>query len=322
MTDKRYDGFISYSHAADGQLAPALQKALQKLAKPWYRRRSLEIFRDETGLSVDPHLWGAIVKALDDSEWFLLLTSPLAAQSEWVGREIEHWKANRSVDRILPILTDGHWEWDEATGDFTPDSDAVPQALRGVFTDEPRHLDLRWAHEEQQVDLNNSRFRNAVAEIAAPLHGVSKDEIEGEDVRQHRRTVRIAWSAAATPGSTHRRGGGRRRHRRCQRQSGRRTSDPGGIPAAGRLQPNRARRIRPRLPAGRGGLSPRSQPPDRNGAVQIGHRCANRRSRSESQARRWTAVAISDVAERVWIGTANGDIIAYRFSDGTSSGAG
>ena len=25
MTDKRYDGFISYSHAADGQLAPALQ---------------------------------------------------------------------------------------------------------------------------------------------------------------------------------------------------------------------------------------------------------------------------------------------------------
>ena len=198
MTDKRYDGFISYSHAADGQLAPALQKALQKLAKPWYRRRSLEIFRDETGLSVDPHLWGAIVKALDDSEWFLLLTSPLAAQSEWVGREIEHWKANRSVDRILPILTDGHWEWDEATGDFTPESDAVPPALRGVFTDEPRHLDLRWAHEEQQVDLNNSRFRNAVAEIAAPLHGVSKDEIEGEDVRQHRRTVRIAWSAAAT----------------------------------------------------------------------------------------------------------------------------
>ena len=101
MTDMRYDGFISYSHAADGRLAPALQKALQKLAKPWFRRRSLEVFRDETGLSVDPHLWGAIVKALDDSEWFLLLTSPMAAQSEWVNREIEHWKANRPIDRNL-----------------------------------------------------------------------------------------------------------------------------------------------------------------------------------------------------------------------------
>ena len=259
MTDKRYDGFISYSHAADGQLAPALQKALQKLAKPWYRRRSLEVFRDETGLSVDPHLWGAIVKALDDSEWFLLLTSPLAAQSEWVGREIEHWKTNRSVDRILPVLTDGHWEWDEATGDFTPESDAVPPALRGVFTDEPRHLDLRWARDEKQVDLNNSRFRNAVAEIAAPLHGVSKDEIEGEDVRQHRRTVRVAWSAAASlavltvaavvAGGLAVINANRAEERRVLAESQRLAA----------LEPKPTRALRPRLPARRRGLPPWSE---------------------------------------------------------------
>ena len=28
-----YDGFVSYSHAADGRLAPALQRGLQQLAK-------------------------------------------------------------------------------------------------------------------------------------------------------------------------------------------------------------------------------------------------------------------------------------------------
>lgn len=194
----RYDGFISYSHGADGRLAPALQKALQHLAKPWYRRTALNVFRDETGLSVDPHLWGAIVAALDDAEWFILLCSPAAAQSEWVNREVEHWKATRPVDRILPVVTDGHWEWDTEAGDLTTESDAVPPALRGVFTDEPRHLDLRWAHREEHLDLRDSRFRNAVAEIAAPLHGRTKDEIEGEDIRQHRRTVRIAWSAATT----------------------------------------------------------------------------------------------------------------------------
>lgn len=108
MSAKRYHAFISYSHAADGKLAPALQKAQQRLAKPWYRRRSLEVFRDETGLSVDPHLWGAIVTALDSSEWLLLLTSPDGARSVWVNREIEHWKAHHDVDRILPVLTDGH----------------------------------------------------------------------------------------------------------------------------------------------------------------------------------------------------------------------
>lgn len=32
----RYRAFISYSQAADGRLAPALQSGLQRLAKPWY----------------------------------------------------------------------------------------------------------------------------------------------------------------------------------------------------------------------------------------------------------------------------------------------
>ena len=44
-----YDGFISYSHAADGRLAPAIQTGLHRLAKPWHRRRALWIFRDQTG---------------------------------------------------------------------------------------------------------------------------------------------------------------------------------------------------------------------------------------------------------------------------------
>ena len=37
------------------------------------------IFRDETGLAVSPHLWASIVRALDDSEWFVVLCSPEAA---------------------------------------------------------------------------------------------------------------------------------------------------------------------------------------------------------------------------------------------------
>ena len=315
MTDKRYDGFISYSHAADGQLAPALQKALQKLAKPWYRRRSLEVFRDETGLSVDPHLWGAIVKALDDSEWFLLLTSPLAAQSEWVGREIEHWKTNRSVDRILPVLTDGHWEWDEATGDFTPESDAVPPALRGVFTDEPRHLDLRWARDEKQVDLNNSRFRNAVAEIAAPLHGVSKDEIEGEDVRQHRRTVRIAWSAAASlavltvaavvAGLLAVNNAHRAEERRVLAESQRLAAQSQTElerPDLAFLLAAEGYRLNQNTGTTGALLTAVANLPEVKERIPTGEPVA--------------AVAISDVAERVWIATVDGDITAHHFSDG------
>ena len=36
-----YKAFISYSHAADDKLAPALQSALQRFTEPWYRIRAV-----------------------------------------------------------------------------------------------------------------------------------------------------------------------------------------------------------------------------------------------------------------------------------------
>jgi hypothetical protein len=190
-----YDGFLSYSHTADGRLAPALERGLRRLAKPWNSRRALRIFRDETGLSTNPHLWSSIEKALDESEWFVLLASEEASQSEWVNKEITHWLATKAVERILPVVTDGTWDWDPAKGDFTVVSSAVPEALRGALRDEPRHLDLRWARDETDLDLRNSRFRSAVADLAAPMHGMPKDELEGEDIRQHRRARRLVRGA-------------------------------------------------------------------------------------------------------------------------------
>ncbi len=81
-----YDGFISYSHAADDLLAPRLQAGLQRFAKPWWKRRAVRIFRDEASLSANPHLWSSITEAMDRSGWFVLLLSPDAAESEWVNR--------------------------------------------------------------------------------------------------------------------------------------------------------------------------------------------------------------------------------------------
>ncbi len=190
-----FDGFISYSHAADGRVAPAVQRGLQALAKPWHRRRALWIFRDQTGLAVTPALWSSIKKALDSSEFFVLMASPEAAASPWVNKEIKHWVATKSADRILPVVTDGEWRWDPELGDFAQDSTAVPAALRGVFAEEPLYLDLRWARDEGQLNLRHSRFRDGIAQLAAPMHGISKDDLEGEDVRQHRRARRL-WSVA------------------------------------------------------------------------------------------------------------------------------
>ena len=103
-----YNAFISYSHSADDKFAPSLQDALQKFAKPWYKKRNLEIFRDESSLSASPHLWDNITQALDQSAYLVLLASQESEQSKWVNREVEYWLAHKSIDNILIALTDGH----------------------------------------------------------------------------------------------------------------------------------------------------------------------------------------------------------------------
>ena len=193
---RSYDAFVSYSHAADGRLAPALQAGLQSLAKPWYRRRALRVFRDKTSLSASPELWSAIEAALAQARYFVLLASPEAADSHWVDQEVRWWRAHRSRDTVLIALTDGELGWDEGSGDFDA-SAAIPPGLRGWFAREPLWVDLHWARAERDVSMRNPRFRESVGELAAPLHGVPKDELIGEDISQHRRTLRLARGAVA-----------------------------------------------------------------------------------------------------------------------------
>ena len=191
-----FDAFVSYSHAADGRLAPALQTALQSIGKPWCRRRALRVFRDTTSLSASPELWPAIERALERSRHFILLVSPDAAASPWVDQEVGWWRAHRESATCLIALTAGELGWDERRADFTAES-SVPPSLRGWFPSDPLWIDLRWAHDEDHLSTRNPTFRDAAATLAAPIRGIDKDELVGEDIRQHRRTLRLARSAVA-----------------------------------------------------------------------------------------------------------------------------
>lgn len=188
-----YDAFISYSHAADGKLAPALQRALEKYAKPWYRRRALHIFRDETNLSANPHLWQSIIDNLSQAEWFLLMASPQAAESEWVRKEIQWWLANRSPDRLLILVTEGEVKWKGKAGDFDwAGTTAIPGILQGELSDEPLYVDLRSARSGPKLTLRHTEFRAAVLRIAAPIHGLPMDEMDGEAARTYKKNVASA----------------------------------------------------------------------------------------------------------------------------------
>ena len=193
-----YDAFISYSHSADGKLAPALQTALHRFAKPWWKLRAVNLFRDGTSLAAAHDLSEAIKTALVDSRFFVFLAGPRSAQSKWCQRELDYWIAERKPETLLIVLTEGTILWDESTQDFDwRVTDALPRSLSGAFKAEPLWLDLSWAKTGEQVSTGDPRFHQGVAMLAARLHGKSLDEIAGEDVRQHRRTRLVTRSAIA-----------------------------------------------------------------------------------------------------------------------------
>ncbi len=194
-----YKAFISYSHAADATLASALQSGLQGFARPWYKLRAIRVFRDKTSLAVNAGLWPSIQKALEQSEYFLVLASPRAAASPWVRREIEYWLTHRPPETLLVVLTEGTLTWDAAAGGFDwTRTTALPSEIGRAFKDEPLYLDLRWARPEEHLSLRNPRFQDAIADVAATLHHRAKDDLVGEDVRRHRNAMRLAWAAVIT----------------------------------------------------------------------------------------------------------------------------
>ena len=102
-----YDAFISYSHGADLELAPALRVGLQRLARPWNPRRALSIFLDQASLELSSELGSSLDQRLEGTRWLVLFMSEESAQSRWVGEEIAEWGATKSKDQMALVLTSG-----------------------------------------------------------------------------------------------------------------------------------------------------------------------------------------------------------------------
>ncbi|UNO43337.1 TIR domain-containing protein [Streptomyces sp. MST-110588] len=208
-----FDAFISYSSAADSEVAPAIQQGLHRLARPWYRRRALRVFRDGSGLETCPDLWRSLAEKLGRTDSFILLASPESARSEWVAREVGFWLHHKSTTDFYIVLTRGEIHWDASRGDFDwRRTDALPAILENRFAAEPKWADLRWIHEEMErrhgtadakqkagnpLSLKHRDFHREVCSLAAPLHRMDMDHLYAEDARRHRRAIGALWSGIA-----------------------------------------------------------------------------------------------------------------------------
>ena len=57
---------------------------------------------------------------------------------------------------------------------------------------------MTWARRDTGLTLRNAKFRDQIATLAAAIRDVPKENIEGEDVRQERRTHRLVRAVIAT----------------------------------------------------------------------------------------------------------------------------
>ncbi len=180
-----YRAFISYSHK-DERAAARLHRWLETYRLPGrlvggatahgpVPRRLTPIFRDRAELSAASSLDAEVRAALSRSQALLVLCSPAARQSYWVGAEIALFRALHPDRPIIAALLEGE------------PADSFPAALLEPGADgqvrEPIAADFR-------TDQDGARL--ARLKIVAGLTGVALDQIiQREAQRQLRRVIAV-----------------------------------------------------------------------------------------------------------------------------------
>lgn len=188
----RYDGFISYKHGRRERLAHCLEHQLGRFAKPLFRVRALKLFLDQGELHAALDLRERLEQALADSNQLVVLACPEWASSGWCQMELDWWLEHRGTDGLLIVLVEGDITWGRGDFDWSRTT-ALPRSLEGCFSGEPLWMDARGPF---AMNMDDVRFRDLVVRLSAALHGKTVDELDGQALRDHRRSVTRAVVAA------------------------------------------------------------------------------------------------------------------------------
>jgi hypothetical protein len=209
MTEQlKYRAFVSYCRA-DRETARRLQRQLEQYVLPralrflkpgtsLLRRPLKPIFRDEDELVPGGDLPDRLRRALEQSEFLIVVCSPEAAKSEWVSREIATFIRLSRRDRILAVVASG--EPDAVRRGHPADKECMPAALRLTLAD-----DGKLAETDSQplwVDWRGQkadRHRSFLRVTAALLGLASFDDLVRRDLQARRQRMALtgAFGVAA-----------------------------------------------------------------------------------------------------------------------------
>ena len=171
----RFRAFISYSHA-DAKFAHWLHRNLESWRLP-DKSRLAPVFIDRAELSAGSDLSAQVRDALAESAALVVVCSPNAVASRWVGQEIALFRELHPGRPVLAALIEGE-----------PDQ-AFPDALvkHGDTALEPLAADFRKRHDGKRLGL---------LKLAAGLTALPLDRLVQRDAQQRQRRV-MAITAAA-----------------------------------------------------------------------------------------------------------------------------
>ena len=177
--DLRYNAFISYRHCEpDKTIAKALHRKLENYHIPKELREKLgrnvlgRVFRDEAELPVTDSLSDAILDALRQSEYLIVICSPRLKESAWCMKEIEIFTRLHGKKKILPVLIEGEPE------------DSFPESLfyEDIIEKDPEGNDVtvRIDKEPLAADCRGGRaaVNDSVIKLSAAMLGLNYDDLK------------------------------------------------------------------------------------------------------------------------------------------------
>ena len=177
---KKYFAFISYKRE-DEKWAQWLQHELEHYRLPLNIRQAntdmpkeiRPVFKDTTDLSAGI-LVEEIQQALEQSKFLIVICSPRASKSEWVGKEVQYFIDMGRNKYIIPFIVGGKPSADNA------EEECYPLALR-LLSDEKELLG---------VNINEAGREVAVVKTVARMFGLEFDSLWQRRERERRRKQR------------------------------------------------------------------------------------------------------------------------------------
>ncbi|MBQ3375314.1 MAG: toll/interleukin-1 receptor domain-containing protein [Erysipelotrichaceae bacterium] len=188
----KYKAFISYRHLPlDKGVAIKLHHAIEHFSIPKALRKNGEktpgrVFRDQDELPISSDLSGDIERALDNSEFLIVICSKETKNSKWVLREISYFLEHHDRSHVLAVLVEG-----------TPE-ESFPKELTDEYSEEGKYIrsvePLAANIVADSSAKRNALFRTEKLRIMAALIGCTYDSLYK---REQRYVIRKVATAAA-----------------------------------------------------------------------------------------------------------------------------